>query len=257
MASSGLNKDWWKDFFNEVYLITDARSVCDDSLTRKETDLLEEILNLDKDDKILDMCGGHGRHSIELARRGYRDVTVLDYSRYLIQLGKRMAKGLKVGFLRRDARFTGLKPDNYSVIFIMANSFGYSPLESENLQILKEAWRLLADGGRLLLDLADPDYVRNKLDPVTWHEANRDVIVCRKREISRYLVKAREIVISKSDGLIRDGLYCERIYTVNRIRSLLVKAGFRDISIKRGLPLHMDSKDYGFLTSRMFVSARR
>jgi D-alanine-D-alanine ligase len=252
-----IKKYWWKDFFNDIYLITDARSVCNTTLTRQEVDLLEKLLNLDKEDRILDLCGGYGRHCLELARRGYQDLTVLDYSHYLIRLGKRLAKqaGLDIKFLQGDARFTRLKNGDYSVIFIMANSFGYFPDDRENLRILQESYRLLKKGGKLLLDLADPDYVKNNLGPLSWHEANQDIIVCRKRRLQGSIIKAREIVLSKSKGLLRDGYYCERIYNKDKITKLLKLAGFNNLSIKKNLSLHKGKKDYGLITSRMMVKA--
>jgi len=42
-----VKKDWWKDYFGEIYLLTDARSVCNASLTACEADLIEEALRLD------------------------------------------------------------------------------------------------------------------------------------------------------------------------------------------------------------------
>jgi len=65
------------DLFDHIYLLTDARSVCDTELTSREVLFLEETLNLDKSASILDLCGGQGRHSLELSRSGFSDVTVL------------------------------------------------------------------------------------------------------------------------------------------------------------------------------------
>lgn len=253
------DKHWWKHFFNRLYLITDSRSVLNPALTHKEVDLLEKALTLNKKDNILDLCGGQGRHSLELARRGYQNLTVLDFSGHLIRLGKKQAKkdGLNIKFLQRDARFTGLKNNNYSAIFVMANSFGYFPDERQNIQILREGFRLLQKGGKLLLDLTDADYLKNHLKPISWHEANKDVIVCRHKELNGSLIKAREIILSKKKGLLRDGLYCERLYNKNRITDLLNSAGFKNPSIKNNLSFHKKKKDYGLLTSRMIVTAIR
>ena len=254
-----IERDWWKDFFNETYLVTDARSVCNPVLTRREVDLLENMLGLDRSDRILDVCGGQGRHSLELARRGYRDLTVVDFSNYLVRLGRKTAKtdNLQVKFVRRDARSSGLKAGGYSAAFIMANSFGYFVDEKENLGILKEVFRLLKRGGRLLLDLTDADYAKKNLKPLSWHAADGDTIVCRQREIESDVVKAREIVLSKTKGLIRDGYYCERMYSKTRISRLLKRAGFDGLSVRKKITLHTHSKDYGFLTSRMIVTAAK
>lgn len=252
-----VDKDWWKKFFNQLYLVTDARSVCNSRLTRQEVDLAEKVLGLDKRDKILDLCGGYGRHSLELAKRGYSAPTVLDCSNYLVKLGRKMAReaGFKIKFLCRDARHSRLQDGKYSAVLVMANSFGYFPDEKENLRILREIYRLLQSGGRLLLDLTDADYARKHLKPFSWHQANKDVLVCRQREFEGDMIKARETVISKKRGLLRDGFYCERIYNKERIACLLKKVGFRKLSIKKKVNLHSQKKGYGLLTSRMFVTA--
>ena len=150
-----INPDWWKTLFDEVYIITDARTVCDEELTCREVDFLEPALKLEKSSPILDLCGGHGRHSLELSRRGFKDVTVLDYSNFLIDLGRERAQreGLKTKFIQRDARDTGLPDQRYQFIIIMANSFGYFIDEKEDKKIIHEAFRLLMSGGSLLLDL--------------------------------------------------------------------------------------------------------
>ena len=78
---------WWQHIFDETYLITDARSVCCPEVTAAEVDMVEATLRLKVEDRILDLCGGQGRHAIELNRRGYRNVTVVDYSQVLLQVG--------------------------------------------------------------------------------------------------------------------------------------------------------------------------
>jgi len=254
-----IDKNWWKHFFNHVYLITDQRSVGNKKLTKKEATVVENRLKLDKNDRLLDLCGGSGRHSLELAKRGYRDLTVLDCSPYLIKLGKQEAKkaGLNIKFKIKDARNTGLKSGDYSAIYIMSNSFGYFYNEKDNMRVLKEINRLLKEGGKVLIDLTDPDYTKRNLKPLSWHEADKNVIVCRKRELKGSLIKAREIVISKKDGLLRDGFYCERLYDKRKIRSLLKDAGFKKISVKNKVSLHQKPKDYGFLTQRMLITASK
>ena len=251
-----VKKDWWKKFFNNIYLLTDSRSVCDHRLTAREVDLLEEKLKINKTDYILDLCGGQGRHSIELAKRGYKNITVLDYSDYLINLGKKEAKAkqLKINFYKADARNTGLESNKYSVVIIMANSFGYFSNNKDNFKILKETNRLLVKKGKLLLDLTNSNYVRKNLKSTSWHRINADITVCRQREIQKHIVKTREIAISKNKGLLRDGCYCERLYTKAKIAELLKKARFKNINTGACLSLHKEGKDYGLLTSRMIVT---
>ncbi len=252
-----VNPDWWKTLFDETYLITDARTVCDDGLTCREVDFLEQVLKLERSCPILDLCGGHGRHSLELSRRGFGDVTVLDYSQILIDLGRDMAQrdGLNTLFMRRDARDTGLPGGRFRIIIVMASSFGYFVDEGENEQILREAFRLLAPKGLLFLDLPHREYMLENFAPQSWHEANEEIVVCRKRRLDEDVVYGREMVISKAKGIIRDATYCTRLYSPEKIKAMLTSAGFALVTIQKDFVSHAEKGNYGLMTNRMIVIA--
>jgi D-alanine-D-alanine ligase len=254
-----IDPDWWKKIFDETYLITDARSVCDENLTYREVDLIEEILGLDKEHSILDLCGGQGRHSLELSRRGYQDVTVLDYSKVLIDKGKSTARqqGLNTRFIQNDARETGLAEQSYQIVLIMASSLGYFLEETENTKILRECFRLLRPQGSLLLDLPNKEHVKNNLLPQSWHEADQDLICCRERVLKNDIVYSRELVLSRKQGFIRDETYCTRLYSPEKISSMLRDTGFSSIEIKTDMINREQNGNYGCMTNRMFVIAKK
>ena len=254
-----VDPDWWKRLFDETYLITDARSVCDEELTCREVDFLEKELMPDKSWPILDLCGGQGRHSLELSRRGFLDVTVLDYSEFLINLGTRRAKeeGLNTVFVRRDARNTDLPDQSFMVIIVMASSFGYFIDEKDNKKMLCEVFRLLLPGGLLLLDLPNRNFVLENFTPQSWHEADEEIVVCRQRRLEKETIYGREIVISKKGGLIRDENYCTRLYSEDRIAKMLRSVEFSSVSIKKNFTSHKKNGDYGCMTNRMIVIAKK
>ncbi len=64
-----VDPDWWKKLIDDIYLVTDARSVCDDDITGREVGLICKLLPVVPGQKILDLFGGHGRHSFELCTR--------------------------------------------------------------------------------------------------------------------------------------------------------------------------------------------
>lgn len=254
-----VNKNWWKDIFDEIYLLTDARSVCDEELTVREVDFLEQTLNLDKSVPILDLCGGQGRHALELTKRGFSKVTTLDFSQYLVNLGQQSArqKNLNTHFIRGDARHMGFCNQVFSVIMIMGSSFGYFVQEKENQKILSEAFRLLLPAGLLILDLPDPDYVLHKFRPYTRHKVREDIEVTRTRNLGHNIIFCREKVYSASKGVIREKTYCTRLYTPEKITSLLQHAGFSNIICKRDFMRRESEGDYGTMTNRMIVIAER
>ncbi len=254
-----VNKNWWKDIFDEIYLQTDARSVCNEDLTIREVDFLEKTLNLDKASPILDLCGGQGRHALELSRRGFSKVTTLDYSEYLLHLGKHKARkeNLNTFFIRGDARRMGLCNQIFGVIIIMGSSFGYFVQDKENQKILSEAFRLLIPTGQLILDIPNPDYVLHKFKPFTRHRVRDDIEVSRTRELGPDIIYCREKVSSVSKGVIREKTYCTRLYSPEKISSLLRYAGFSNITCKRDFMWRESEGDYGTMTNRMIVKAEK
>ncbi|MFC1580542.1 class I SAM-dependent methyltransferase [Thermodesulfobacteriota bacterium] len=254
-----IDPDWWKNLFDETYLITDARSVCDHGVTRREVDFLETALKLEKTWPILDLCGGQGRHSLELSRRGFEDVTVVDYSSFLIDLGKKQAdnEGLNTRFLRKDARETGLPPESFMAGFLMASSLGYFEDDRQNEAILHEVYRVLVDGGTILLDLPSQKFVLDHFSAQSWHEAEGGIVVCRQRRVEGDIICGREMVISKKKGLIRDADYCTRLYSEERIKEMLVSAGFESVSVQGDFVSHEKDGDYGLMNNRMITIARK
>ncbi len=249
--------DWWKTLFDELYLITDARTVCDERLTSREVNFLVQSLKLDRSWPILDLCGGHGRHSLELSRRGFRDITVLEYSKALINLGRERAKkeGLNITFVQKDARDTGFPSQIFRIIIVMGSSFGYIIDEKENKRILSEAFRLLMHEGSLLLDLPNREYVLMNLKLQSWHEANEEIVVCRQRKVDNDVIYSREMVISRDKGLIRDANYCICLYSPEKITALLKSAGFDSVTIQDNFVSSKRNGDYGLMTNRMIVTA--
>src|ERR1700751_6229654 len=73
-----LPSDWWRTLFNSLYLETDGDVIENDRNTSEEVDLLIRTVGLERNDRILDLCCGQGRHSLELAWRGFPHVPGLN-----------------------------------------------------------------------------------------------------------------------------------------------------------------------------------
>ena len=251
--------DWWKAIFDEVYLLTDARSVCNDAITQREVDLVCELLPVQAEHRILDLCGGHGRHSLELYRRGFKRCTLLDYSERLISYAS--AQGAETGsgldMIRADARNAGLASESFDHVLVMGNSLGYIVDADGDRQILAEAHRVLRPRGWVLVDVADGAAVRDAFNPSAWHESGADIVVCRQREMHGDRICAREVVLSKRHGLIRELNYSIRLYEPESLTRLLELAGFEVVQVLRDFSPHFSKGDYGFMNRRMVVLAQK
>jgi D-alanine-D-alanine ligase len=254
-----VDPDWWKTLFDEIYLITDARTVCNDVVTQREISIFSELIPMHTQDRILDLCGGHGRHSLELCRRGFSNCTVLDYSQTLLNIGAAKAEDLAhpIAFVQGDARQTEFTSASFDHVLLLGNSLGYIIDDSADFFIMQECLRLLKPGGWLLLDVTDGRAVREKIAPLAWHEIEADIVVCRQRELNNDRILAREMVLSKEKGLIRDKTYGIRLYEPQQLVALMTRAGFAKQKVHTDFLSRSSEEDLGCMNHRLVITAQK
>jgi SAM-dependent methyltransferase len=155
--------------------------------TIREVDFLVEELALQPGGSILDVGCGTGRHSIELAKRGYT-VTGLDLSAGMLaqaEQGARVA-GVKVNWVRSDATHFSLAGKYDAVICLCEGSFGLlgqanDPIDHP-LAILRNISRSLKPQARALLTVlngaamirrhTNDDVRKGRFDPLQMVESS-------------------------------------------------------------------------------------
>lgn len=254
-----IDPDWWKTLFDEVYLLTDARSVCNEDITQLEVNVICELIPIQSGNRILDLCGGHGRHSLELCARGFTSCTLLDYSHCLIERARAKANecNYSMNFIQGDARDVGFLNECFDHIFIMGNSLGYIQEYDADRQIVAEAYRLLRTGGWFLVDVTDGDAIKRSFSPCAWHEIGDNMVVCRQRKLKKNAIHAREMILCKKNGLIRDQNYAVRLYGPKTLAALLEEAGFKKVNVHTGFSPHKCKEDYGFMNRRMLATGQK
>ena len=253
--------DWWRGIFNWVYLKTDGDVVDDQNITREEVDLFLQILKCSPDDRILDLCCGQGRHSLELARRGFKNIEGLDRSHYLVQRARRTAQqqSLNARFKEGDARKVPYPSESFDVVMILGNSFGYFETVQDDLRVLKEAVRVLKPWGRLLIDATDGEYLRTHFAPRSWEWIDKRHFVCRERSLSidgQRLI-SREVVTQAEKGVIADQFYAERLYSREDLVKLMKAAGFSEPAFHGAIsPNSQRNQDLGMMESRIILTGQ-
>ncbi|HUT09130.1 MAG TPA: methyltransferase domain-containing protein [Thermoguttaceae bacterium] len=256
-----LPEDWWRTLFNSVYLKTDGDVVENDANTTREVDLLIRAAGLEPNDRILDLCCGQGRHCLELARRGFRQVYGVDRSRYLIRLARRRARqqGLNVSFHEGDARKFRLKETGFHCVALLGNSFGYFDREEEDLAVLRAVIRSLRQNGVIVLDVTNGEWIKTNFAPRSWEWIDQNHFVCRERSLSAddWRLISREVVVHAEKGVIVDQFYAERLYSAETITALLEQAGFTHIRTHEVLEAESDrNQDLGMMAKRMLLTAK-
>lgn len=256
-----LPNDWWKSIFNSLYLKTDSDVVENEKNTVAEVDFLIEQTGVKPSAHILDLCCGQGRHAIELVKRGYRFVYGIDRSRFLIRLARKRAQelALNIRFSEGDARKIRLMSQSLDCIYLMGNSFGYFEKKEDDLAVLRECDRALQSQGKILLDIADGEWMREHLDRRSWEWIDQKLLVCRERTLSSDATKliSREVIIDAEKGVVTDQFYAERLYDYAELKDLLEEVGF--VNVTRHQNVRAGStrdQDLGMMANRLFVTAQ-
>lgn len=170
----------WKRFFDAhagVYMTN-----CFTQNTLQEVDFLISELGLAKGDSVLDIGCGTGRHSIELARRGYK-VTGVDQSDGMLAEARKAAGAAhaEVTFVQSDAaRFVSdAKFD--AAICLCEGAFGLLGNAGEAIEqplaIIRSIRKTLKPGGKAMFTVlnglrmirahSDADVAAGSFDPLT------------------------------------------------------------------------------------------
>lgn len=244
------SKEWWKTFFGGHY-IREWELAGVFKYTKQEVNFLERVVPLRKSDSILDLCCGHGRHAIELARRGYK-VTGLDFSSCELGLAKKEVerKGLAVHFVRGDARNFKFRK-KFDVIINMFTAFGYGTRDDDK-RIIRNVSRALKKGGKFFIDIQSLPWLWRNFQPVK-REKLGGMQIMNKREYDFLEGIIRNTHIVRKGRLKRVFNTQTRNYTLAELRNLLEEEGLkvaRTFGSYRGDP-------FGFNFKRMLVVAKK
>lgn len=247
-----MNKQWYEELFTNFAETYDKESFVQGTLG--EVDFIEQELAFDKSKKILDIGCGTGRHSIELAKRGY-SVDGFDLSESQIARAKQKAAeaGVAPNFFIQDARTFSFPSSYNAALMLCEGSFPLMETDEMNFAILKNAFDALKPGGKFIFTTLNGLFplFHSIKDFINQHDSQG---VSRVENFDLMTLRDRSVYEVTDDGGCKKTLYCnERYYVPSEISWLLKSLGFIEIDIlgcplgawRRGLPLTTD--DYEML----------
>lgn len=226
------NKKWYEVLFenygekydNEVFV----------QGTMGECDFLEKELNHNKSLKILDVGCGTGRHSIEMAKRGYT-MTGIDLSESLLEKAREKAEknGVNVDFQHHDARALPFEKEFDVAIMICEGGFPLMETDEMNYEILKNVAQSLKDKSKFIFTTL------NGLFPLfhsinEFHDGHKTEGNATYDSQTFDLMTFRDHNTTKvvDDSGVEKELECnERYYVPSEITWLLKTLGFSRIEI--------------------------
>ncbi|HAH07375.1 MAG TPA: class I SAM-dependent methyltransferase [Elusimicrobia bacterium] len=223
-------KKWYEELFTNY-----ARSYEKEVYTRgtlQEVGFIEREIRRDRRVRILDVGCGTGRHSIELAKRGYR-VTGIDLSASQLAYARRKARaaGVKVDFRRKDARSFDFQGKFGLVIMLCEGGFSLMETDEENYRILAGCARSLRTGGKLIFTAL------NALFPLgqsvkKFHQANEIQTSTTKLSFDLATLRQTSTLELHDDTGKKKVLRCnERYYMPSELAWMLRSLGFRKVEV--------------------------
>ena len=156
--------DWYKKIWS---LDCKEQSWTED--TQNQVDFIIQSLDLKGNEKILDLACGFGRHSLELARRGYI-VTGVDITKVFIDDAIQSAKKehLSITFINEDIRNLSFHEEFDVVLNLADGAIGYLENEEENNKIFDCISNALKPGGKSFIEIQSGDYANAHFPLKTW-----------------------------------------------------------------------------------------
>jgi len=238
------DENFWKTFapamFNQERL----------EAAEGDVDNIVKLLAPEEGAKILDLCCGIGRHSLELARRGYEVVGVDLTDEYLTK-AQRWAEneGLDVRFVKSDMRHF-CQIEEFDAVINMFTAFGYFEIEADNRRVLANIHCSLRKGGTLILDTIGKEILARIFQQRDWHEADGGIFLREyKMQQNWSWIDSRWMMLK--NGNIREYRFGHRIYSAVEIAGLLKDCGFSSVNIYGDL----EGSDYDQNAKRLVAVA--
>lgn len=224
------------------------------SLAAAEVAFICEITSLPSTASVLDVGCGEGLHANAFAERGCRTVG-LDMAQPMIDLALEEF-GPSVSRLRwicRDIRTPGFD-ETFDLVTCLGTTLGIYD-DADNAAVLASLRRLCAPNGRVVIQVANRDYVVPRLPARTWWQG-RGCLVLDEVDVndraSRVQVK-RTIVFE--DGRQFEHLYSVRVYALHELVAAIEQAGLHLLEVSGSR--HTRGRYFGATSADIWLVASR
>jgi SAM-dependent methyltransferase len=147
---------WWRHCFDDEYYRLHAPLFPEEE-SRREVAAIIELLGLPDGARILDAPSGWGRHTALLAEAGFRAFGI-DLSPALLRRARtRRRRG--PAYAAADLRRLPFPAGAFDAVINVFTSLGIFHADRDDVLMLREAHRVLAPGGRFLLETMHRDDV--------------------------------------------------------------------------------------------------
>ena len=249
-----MDREWFYEFYEKDYFRKTPEqidTIIDISIPQVE--FLIDALGLNQNHRILDLCCGYGRHTINLARGGY-NVTGFDLCERALKLirQKSQIEDLRIHLVRGDIRALPFK-DKFDRIY-HTFAFGYFESDCEILKVLEGISRSLKPAGKFLIDAINGTRIlRDFMETCREEEAERYVLQERNYDEKTRRLRSEWTFIYKDTGETNKHSIVERLCSVDELVSMIDSVGLKILSIYGDF----DKSEYNQDSRRIIIVAEK
>ena len=241
----------WDAFFSDFYLRAFAGDERD-AEAQEQALAAAKLSGCPEGGDLLDVPCGFGRHSVPLARAGYKVVGV-DRSPALLEEARRRTGGeRRPKFVQADYRDLPQPDESFDAALNLFSSLGYLG-DEDDTRVLGEIRRVLRPGGRLVIEIMHRDALVLRFRDTGWHMVGEGRLLLEQRTFDPAAGVAQTTQTLVEPGGQRDSrTWSLRIYTATELAAMLSRAGFEESRCYGSL----DAAPFGTET-RLIIVARR
>jgi len=246
-------QDWFDSFFVQGRYAEQLERVPEER-TEQEVAFIAERLGLGEEARVLDLCCGIGRHTVPLAKRGFR-MAGLDLDGEALEKAKVRAQkaGVEITWHQADMRdipYEGV----LDAVISWFTSWGFYESDEDDAQVLAAVAGALKPGGRFMLEVANRESIFHRYRDTEWREETDGALVLTRRELD--LAGSRNYVtetVIRPDGSRSERWHRVRFYSLTELSRMLTEAGLAVEQTWGG----SDGSPYDLSSRRLVVLARK
>ena len=180
--------------------------------------------------RLVDLCCGFGRMTLEFARRGFRASGVDITKSYLeTAMDESAYEGLKIEFIEKDVR-TFMRKEAFDVAVNLYNSFGYFEDPADDFIFVKNAFMSLKKGGSFIIDVLGKEIAVRDYIAAEWFERQGFLVLTESEPVDSWAsIWNRWIIIKGSER--HEKVFIQRLYAASELRRLFLDAGFSTVEL--------------------------
>jgi SAM-dependent methyltransferase len=240
------NEDFWREFYS--FMFPPERFAA----AKEEVNRIVALTQC-SDGKVLDLCCGPGRHSVEFAQRSFQ-VTGVDRSPFLLERAREHASnsGASVEWVMEDMR-NFVRPAMFDLACCLFTSFGYFENEQDNLKVLRNLHQSLKPGGALVIEVLGKERLMRTWQNAICAQLADGSLVVQRPQLRDDCCRVHADWTLIQDGHARSFSFEHTIYSGRELKDRLLSCGFERAELFGDL----QGSPYDLEATRLVAVARK